>query len=126
MCVCVYMCVCMFIYIYMCVYGYIYIHMCVCVYIYVYVNMCVCICIYVCVYVCIFNTWQTIVSNLFFSIQPPSFPIVSMDKCHPPRPSVVKLLRGLSLQNWDDFPEQLDSLRGEMPLGQWDGTQDIS
>lgn len=30
------------------------------------------------------------------------------------RPSVVKLLRGLSLQNWDDFPEQLDSLRGEM------------
>ena len=32
------------------------------------------------------------------------------------RPSVVKLLRGISL-NWEDLPEHLDSLQGELRLG---------
>jgi len=39
--ICIYVCICMYVYIYMCIY------MCVCIYIYI----CVCVCVYICIFI---------------------------------------------------------------------------
>ena len=51
---CLYACICVFMYMFLCVcvHVYIYVYVCLCVYMYVY--MCVCVCVYVCMCVCLY------------------------------------------------------------------------
>ena len=51
--ICVYVCICMYMYVYVCICMHMYAYVCICMYMYVYV--CICICIYMYLYVCICN-----------------------------------------------------------------------